>query len=515
MKPDKIIQILASILPSLTVFLASLFLPYDNDLGWHLAYGKYFFQNHQILRDNIFSTEMPGFHWVNSSWLTDLISYFTFNNFGFVGLAVLGAAVITLTFYFFAKAAKLDYFEKALIFPMLIYFMTNLNSVSFRGQLLSLLLLGILVYILTKASESHKNNKSSPAIYALPPLFALWSNLHGEFMLGFAIFVIWIASNFISGLITNSLPSRHSERSEESHLNIESRFFALWAQNDRLIVVFFASMLAVLVNPFGFGVYQEAFRHFGNPLDAYIAEWIPFKMLSTPWWGQVVAGFTVFFGILFLIFGNKIKENLSQISTASIVYLLSFSVRRFVWPMYYLILPLLAPVAAFFKPESKKYANITATVIFVIYLAATFWADNPLKRIQNMSWQSYCQKYVQCSDGAISYMEKNLDARLLDARLLTYYGWGGYLIWNYPQIKPSIDGRMHLWRDETGYSAFATYYAYEQNADDVDKSTYDAVLMSPQKPMYQRLNELVGAGKWQKAYEDKDAGVFVRSPVSF
>src|SRR3989344_1890931 len=121
MKQGKIIEIITSILPYLAVFFASLFHPYDNDLGWHLKYGEYFFKNGHILRENIFSTEMPNYHWVNSSWLTDLISYVTFTNFGFLGLSILAATIITATFYFFAKSARLDFFEKALIFPPLLY----------------------------------------------------------------------------------------------------------------------------------------------------------------------------------------------------------------------------------------------------------------------------------------------------------------------------------------------------------------------------------------------------------
>lgn len=484
-----------NLLAFLSVFLASLFHPSDPDLGWYLKYGEYFVKNRQILRENIFSSQMADFRWVNHSWGTDLISYLTFDNFGFLGLSILAAAVITATFYFVAKAAELDIFEKAIIFPILLYFLSPLNSVSFRGQLLSLLFLAILFYILSKVQTKF--------IYALPLLFFLWSNLHGQFILGLAIFAIWIASSILARIL------------------LAREIISTFKENASLIAIFFISTLAALINPFGIGVYQEAIKHFGNPLEAYISEWIPFKMLSIPWWGQIFAGLGIFFGIILLFFSEKIKYKIPEISTASILYLISFSVRRFVWPMYYFSIPLIAPVASFFKPESKKYANIAAGTIFVTYIALTFLIDNPIKRIQNMSWQTYCQKFVQCSDNAINHLNSILDANSLDvfdpeglrpewAKLLTYYGWGGYMIANYPQVKPSVDGRMTLWRDQTGYSAFEEYYAYEQNINDIEKSPYDIVLMSPQKPMYQRLNQLVDQGKWQRVYEDKFAGVFVR-----
>ena len=493
------------------VFFASLFHPYDFDLGWHLKYGEYFFKNDHILRENIFSSDMQNYHWVNSSWLTDLFSYATFANFGFLGLSILGAAVITATFYFFAKSARLDYFEKALIFPPLLYFLAPLNSISFRGQLLSLLFLGILSYILFEQSpalrgvvENYSSNDQKTSrfarilsltrrvntLYLLPPLFLLWSNLHGQFILGLAIFAIWIGSAIVPDLISNGL-------SNLSHV-LENAILP--------IITFIASALAVLINPFGFGVYSEALKHFRNPLEAFIAEWVPFKMLTTPWYAQVLIGTGMFFGLIFLIFEGKFKEKISQITIASLLYLISFYVRRFVWPMYYLAIPLIAPLAKFFKPQSKKYTKYAATIIFVTYISLTFLIDNPTKRIQNMSWQTYCQKFVSCSDGAIQYLTSNQ----LTSNLLTYYGWGGYMIWRYPEIKPSIDGRMHLWQDNNGYSAFEEYFAYEQNINDIEKSPYDVVLMSPQKPLYKHLDKLSTENKWQKVYEDKFAGVFVR-----
>lgn len=504
MNTKKLFKILGSTLPLLAVFLASLFPPADPDLGWYLKYGQHFFQHKSILRENTFSLEMADFKWVNHSYLTDLISYLTFENFGFLGLTVLGAAVITTTFYFFAKAAKLDYFEKALIFPPLLYFLSPLNSISFRGQLLSLMLLGILSYILSRNQtaplvhsrvESNSTRQNDKTLYLLPPLFLLWSNLHGQFILGLAIFAIYIAAKLVSDLMLNGILLYKQA--------LKNAFLPT--------IILLASILTALINPFGVGVYLEALKHFGNPLEKYISEWVPFAILTIPWLAQVLIGIAAFFGLIFMIFSTQFKEKIPQISIASVLYLISFSVRRFVWPMYYLAIPLIAPLAAYFKPENKRYTQLTATVIFVVYLVITFIVANPIKRIQNMSWQSYCQKYVFCSNEAINYLTSNPPAGGLTSNLLTYYGWGGYMIWNHPQIKPSIDGRMTLWRDDSGYSAFEVYYDFEQNLRDINGSPYEVVLMSPEKPVYNRLQELVNQGKWQKPYEDQFAGVFVRS----
>ena len=93
------------------------------------------------------------------------------------------------------------------------------------------------------------------------------------------------------------------------------------------------------------------------------------------------------------------------------------------------------------------------------------------------------------------------------------YNWGGWLIWNFPEIKPTIDGRMHLWKDENGYSGFDEFFAIEQNFIDVDRTKYDAVFISPEKHVYKRLIGLANEGKWKLVYSDNYSGVFVRSGI--
>ena len=184
--------------PYIVVFTASLYVPSDSDLGWHLKYGEYFFRHHAILRENIFSTMMTDYRWINSSWATDLLSYMTFNHFGFLGLAILGAITITGIFYFFTETCKLSFWEKSLIFPLILYLDKPFFEVSFRGQLLSLLFIGILFYLLDRFEQGKKR-----VILFTIPLFILWSNFHGQFLLGLGYFVLWSAFYSIKGFITS------------------------------------------------------------------------------------------------------------------------------------------------------------------------------------------------------------------------------------------------------------------------------------------------------------------------
>lgn len=472
-------------LPYIFVFLASIHFPTDPDLGWHLKYGEYFFKHFSVLRENTFSTMMADFKWANTSWLTDLISYFVFETSGFLGLTLLGALTVTLTFLFFSKAFKLDYFEKALIFPIIAYFEIPAIQVSFRGQLISILLLGILFYIL----ERYQENKSK-LIYLVIPLFLLWANLHGQFILGLGLFFIWEILYLFSVYINN--------RDNLSQFLKETKL---------LIIVSFLTLTATLIHPFGVGVYHDAFLHFGNENLKSIAEYVPFRESTASWWNQLIIGALISVGFLFIFFNGQLKKRFPVFAILGILYGLSWIVKRYAWSFYYLAIPFLKPLVYFVRPDSKKYTFMAATVLFLIYISFTAFIKMPLNQYRDMSWETYCSYYTQCSPKAAEFIIKN---NLNKKDLMTVYDFGGWLIWNYPQIKPSIDGRMHLWIDKNGYSAFSDYYGYEQNLKDINDSSYNTIFMSKTKPLYNQLINEVQKGRWQLAYNDSVSGIFIR-----
>ena len=468
--------------PYIGVFIASLFRPYDADLGWHLKYGEYFFKNGKVLNDNIFSTQMTNFHWVNSSWGTDLISYAAFHVFGFLGLTVLAAFIITLTFFFFSSAFKLSFWEQSVVFPLIIYFEHPVNQVSFRGQLLSLMFLGALMLILAKASE-----KSKKYLLFLPPLFVLWANIHGEFLLGVGILISWVFfSMFISAVKSK-------------------RIFASMISQKWLLAVVVVSILATLIHPFGYKIYTESVNHFNNPLQIAVVEWNPLEVESYLWWQHIIVAMLVLIGGVLLTFESKLKSQLFQICMAVLLLVVAVSVRRYAWPAYYLSIPLLAPIALFFKPKVKRELIGVPIIISLLFISVATVDKLPLSQFSTMNWDKFCSEYLRCSPKATEYWAKHTNQKYL-----TYYNWGGYIIWNYPNAKPSIDGRMHLWKDELGFSAFEKYYEYEQNFKDINLSDYNQVLISAEKPIFARLMQLSKEGKWKLEYADSNASVFKR-----
>lgn len=473
--------------PFILVFLASLYNTADSDLGWHLKYGQFFFQHHRILRENIFSTEMKNYLWVNSSWATDLLSFLAFDKLGFLGITLLGGIVMMVTFYFFSKAARLSFWEEAILFPLILFLIEPLTIVSFRGQLLTLMFLGFLYFLLSRFEKNQK------LLMLTIPLFILWSNFHGEFILGLFIFCVWIICYILK---TFFLHGR----------NLKSLFSK---EIKLLLTIYISSVLASLINPYGIGVFQEVFRHFGNPMQKYIIEWLPFDKFSAFWWQFVLWGIIISISLLILRKNKQLLSKLPFIGPLIILLILSFFIRRYAWPMYLISIPVTAHFISRLKPSNKLVASLLPSIIIIILYLNISFIKIPSMQFQSMSWEKYCEEYVKCSFASAEFLKK----QNIRENLLTFYNWGGWLIWNYPEIIPSIDGRMHLWVDNNGYSAFKEYYPLEQKWADTDKSKYDTVYMTSAKPMVKQMLELVKSGRWKILYQDKYAYIFQRVKI--
>ena len=482
--------------PYVAIFSASLYNPGDSDMGWHLKYVEYFITHLTPLTTNIYSTMMNGYKWVNSSWATDVITYTTFYHFGFYGLTILGAIIITAIFYFLSKTAKLSFFEQAIIFPIILNLEEPLFSVSFRGHLISLLFISILIFLLKK----YENGQKKFLLITLP-VFILWSNIHGEFILGLCIFTLWVIFFFTRKLIINNWSIKFQK--ENISTKLKSVFLNDWKY---LFILPILSFLFAMINPFTICVYLETLRHFANPLQKYIVEWLPLDPYTPAWykliiWGIIIVGITIY-----LKAKRLLHKNLTMVGITLILLLLSFWMRRYAWAMFLVSVPVIKILVENFKPKSEKTAQFIAGLFLVTFYIYNVYAKIPTLGIAGMNWENYCKWYVYCSEKSAEFIINNP----LSGKLLTFYNWGGWLIWKYPLLKPSIDGRMHLWRDEKGYSAFAEYYGYEQNWTDVDKSDYDGVYINLTKPLYFQMVKLTESKKWKMVYKDDFAAVFYR-----
>jgi len=177
------------------------------------------------------------------------------------------------------------------------------------------------------------------------------------------------------------------------------------------------------------------------------------------------------------------------------------------WPFYYLAMPFIAVLVARLRLEQKKYVATFSLGAACIVTIAVFAIKSPLNKYTSLTWNTYCG-YRSCSPKAAAFIINHHYND--DPHLFTDYNLGGWLIWNYPQIKPLIDGRMTLWQGSDGYNVFQDYIALVDNQKDIEQSDYDIAFVQAGEPITKHLALLALEGKWKLAYGSTRVAVFVR-----
>jgi len=130
------------------------------------------------------------------------------------------------------------------------------------------------------------------------------------------------------------------------------------------------------------------------------------------------------------------------------------------------------------------------SAIFLSFVASTLesWQLTDRLRIDNYPVE------------AVNYLKEEH----ISGRLFNDYGWGGYIIWQAPEIKVFIDGRMTGWRKDDGSYILADYVAIAQGSCDIVlEYQIETVLIT-------KNLEVSCFANWHKVYEDQVAKVLVK-----
>jgi len=446
----KIILILFFIL----VFLTGFFPVKDTDFGWHYRCGKEFLTTGSLCMKNNFSYFLPNYQAYYSGHLYDIIISFIYDHWGFLGISFVGSIVFTLAALVFIKLinniklSSVTYFISfALSYSIL--------KLGFRPQIITYLFLLILLLLLKL-----KNKKLFSFI---PILFLFWVNLHIGFFIG--LFVLTCFVFYIDKDIKLS----------------------------QKLLTIFISFLTTLINPFGINVYREIFNHLTSPLGLMIAEWVrpsPFHLF-----------FIISFTIIGLIINIKQKPiNFFYILLLIFFSFLSLNARRnlpFFYPVFFYVIQ--DSLGNLKNLEWFNYEIFTpilfSTIIFILLIHV------PKTIIFDTSWTEYCQK------GQTVYPCQAIkDYPQLSGNIYAMYEWGGFLIWQKPNVKVFVDGRMPAWKDENGKSPYQVFLDIIQTQsgwnEKLNKWKTNYLLISTGSFLDLLLQKESIKYLWQKVYRD-------------
>lgn len=471
--------LLGAILVSV-VFVAERSLRLDPDTWWHIKVGSDILAMHQFPIVDHYSLTARGAPWIAYEWLGDVVMSLAARA-GLKGtelLLVASSSVITLLIYYYAwlkcRECKPAFIATVAVVPLAMLSMTA------RPQLFGFIFLLLTLISLEEFRQGHRS-----ALWFLPPVFLLWVNTHGSFVLGFmAIGLYWA-----SGLVEFSWGGLHAER-----WTLSARI--------RLEVATLLCVLMLPITPYGTQLATEpveyAFSLPGNM--AHIQEWqsVNFSQWQSKWFLLLV----IFFVLALLILRLRWSLVETVFSTFA-VYETCVHV-RFAIVFAIIFAPMLAALMTrWVDPYNRaldKYALNAVLILGMAFMWVRFYpsnADLEQKVASNFPVE------------AIHYLREHPP----QGPMLNSYGFGGYLIWsNVPPQGVFIDGRGDLY-ERTG--VFADF----RRIVDITPETQPLLRRyGVQSCLLQRDAPLAiflsADPHWTRVYQDDVAELFVREGIS-
>jgi hypothetical protein len=157
------------------------------------------------------------------------------------------------------------------------------------------------------------------------------------------------------------------------------------------------------------------------------------------------------------------------------------------------------------------FRQIANSKIFLIALTALVGILTA-QRLADVVPKSFNIDFALRSGGypidAINWAKKNPDK--IGKRMFNEYGWGGLLIWQFPEQKVWIDGRAPYWKNSDRFPFFdhqLIMTAQTPALPLLNKYGVDWVLVDAGSPLDWLLH---GQKDWQKVYNDSIAVIYVR-----
>ncbi len=155
----------------------------DPDYFWHVTAGQWIAENGRVPSTDPFSFTWAGQPWTPHEWLSELIIYWLVDAFGRTGATVVfglfPAAIVAVQAAMLARGGVT---VRAFVVPAVLIGLVITPYVTLRPQAVSWLVLSVLVWFLWEL----RPDRAGRALLLIP-LFVLWANLHGVYVIGLGV----------------------------------------------------------------------------------------------------------------------------------------------------------------------------------------------------------------------------------------------------------------------------------------------------------------------------------------
>ncbi len=470
----------------------------DAGIGWHIRTGQNILASHAVPRVDSFSSTMNGKPWLAWEWLYDVVVGELDSAFGLNGIVWFTALVIATVFggmFQFLVRRGTNLFA-ALGLVLLAISASTIHFLA-RPHVLSWLFTLVWFWILdsTERNCASGDGLRGRWLWLLPASMLLWVNLHGGFLLGFVLLVI-----FWLGALWTWLSSSES-RIEDSLAKI-----AAGKRARVLASVGLLSALASFANPYGWKLHAHIYSYLSNRfLIDHIDEF------RSPNFHGVAQ--KCFLGLLLLSIAVLIARG-RRLSLSHILVVL-FAVYAGLYasrniPISAILLGMvvgpLLPSIGFAESFSQRMLAvetgmrghwwILTGVVFTLAVAANGG------RLGSAQWMDAHFDPQRMPVQAVNYL-RSQDAA---APILAPDYWGGYLIYRlYPQAQVVVDDRHDLYGEQF-LSSYLKWLHAEEGWEEFLRVHPAGYIVLPRKSALATV--LMESPVWKRTYADNVAVVF-------
>jgi hypothetical protein len=473
----------------------------DPDLWGHVLFGEHLLQTGHLMRTDPYSWTAPGHKWVNHEILAEAAMALSFRALGGAGLLLLKMLVGLATFFIALSIAtkRMDDKTKLVAWGMGALAVVEISfGFAARPQIFTALGLAIELWIL----RQFHCGKRMWAL-ALAPLFALWINTHGGVLAGMIVLVAAATATTSEGFLKKFAPDFIGARFEEQATPKTGLWLCLFTA---------LSALALLANPYGF----ELIRWLVGSvlwLRPQISEWNP-----APFdWNHA----TFFICILLAAIAVSLSRKRWQFWEIVVLVLLAALALRSIrnTPLFCIAALALVPshladVLDRFRDHFQRFLEVgrhpfgRKVMATLLPLAAAGSIAVAFTLHKERAWTMEVPRN-EYPVAAVDFIQQHE----LRGNLLVYFDWGEMCLWELPDSRVSIDGRLDTCYPPEVIGAQWAFYndePFDRAALDLNRADF-ALLPS-------KLAGSLALAKhdgWQTVYFDNLAVVLVKDPNQF
>lgn len=475
----------------------------DCDTGWHIRTGQWIANSHSVPMRDPFSYSKPDGVWYAWEWLSDLLFSSLNAHGGLAAVALITILIISTTFMIVFRLARRN--SNAIVAILLTMIAAVASSIHWlaRPHLFTLLSLALFYVALERVRGGQ-----TIYLWVLPAATALWTNLHGGFVVGIVMIGAFGTGELLKMVLDPDAPTQRQAR------RAAQRYFSCAL----------TCLAASLLNPYTYRLHLHLFEYLRDPYASrHIQEFLSvsfhhpigmfFESLLLLGAGAAFWSFrrrSYIEAVLIVVFAHGALLAARNIPLFAIVATPPTAAMLAEWLAAF---PQIE-TAAWLRGAARKFnsaaARLTDTDLIgrwhvlsaagVALLAALLFAPHPPQAFRP---EFDPKTYPVAAVDRISRGELGPSA---SAHIFTSDQWGDYLIYQlYPRIRVFIDGRSDYYGadfEQKALDALNVKYGWE---DTLARFGVNTILLPPTTPL---TGALKISNRWRLVYDDGVALVF-------